>query len=118
MTAVHYAHTCIRVEHPTCYHPCSQEEMVLSLLQPFNATFVPSIYPIPVAPDSFICNDHYAYPKPPVRADRQVAFEQLPTGDGLEPFSYFFSDDDPNQLPIYAAHGIKPIRYMNNSLVI
>ena len=90
--------------------------MVLSLLQPFNATFVPSTFPPPVAPDSFTCNDHYAYPKPPVRGDCQVAFEQLPTGDELEPFSYYFSDDDPNQLPIFVAHGMKSIHHMNRPL--
>ena len=113
---MHYAHRSIRVENPTYYQRCSQDEMVLSLLQPLNATFAPSPYPFPVAPDSFTCNDHYAYPKPPVRADCRIAFEQLPKGDGPEPFSYFFSDDDPNKLPISAVHGMKSIHYMNEPL--
>ena len=90
--------------------------MVLSLLQPSNANFSPSTYPVPIAPDNFICNDHYAYPNPPVRPDCQVAFEQLPTGDGLEPFSYHFSDDDPNRLPIHVAHGIEAFYHVNKPL--
>ena len=118
MTAVHYAHRCIKVEHPTCYQRCSHDEMVLSLLQPFNASFVPSAYPTPVAPDNFVCNDDYADPKPPVRADCQAAFEQLPTGDGLEPFSYHFSDDDPNQLPIHVTHGMRSVHHMNKLLLV
>lgn len=64
-----------------------------------------SSYPAPIAPETSYCNYWYAEPDPPDPADCQVALDLLPSGTDDEPFSYHFSNDDPNHLPLNVSHG-------------
>ena len=75
------------------------------LFQPsVNLTRLPSNFPAPVLPDTYVCDSFYALPQPATLADCHEAFDLLPEG-APQPFSYYFSDDDPNRLPLTVGHG-------------
>ena len=76
----------------------------LHLPPTFNLTRLPSSFPAPVLPDSYVCDPFYTLPQPATLADCREAFNLLPEG-APQPFSYHFKDDDPNRLPITVGHG-------------
>lgn len=70
-----------------------------------NLSMISSAFSEPISPDFYYCDKFYAEPSPAKLADCQKAFNLLPIGPSLIPWSPHAHADDPHFLPYIMKHG-------------